>query len=58
MTEDKIKCPFTNGCPFKGCKTKIEITEKFKELKTSETWKPILEKMGECPLWHKCPMSN
>lgn len=58
MTEGFDKCPFMNGCPFKECKTKEDMTNKFKELKNNEIWKPFLEKMGGCPLWGQCPMSK
>ena len=58
MTGTVKKCPFADGCPFKGCQTKEEIAAKMTELRNDPTWAPLLEMMKECPLWGKCPMSN
>ena len=49
-------CPFANGCPFSGCKTREEMMAKLEDLKTDPVWGPFLEKMKGCPLMKACPV--
>jgi hypothetical protein len=58
MTGTVKKCPFADGCPFKGCHTNQEIAAKMTTLRDDPTWAPLLEKMKGSPLWAKCQMSN
>ncbi len=54
-----MPCPYTQGCPFKDCKTKDDIANKMKELKKQEVWKTYFDKMKKCPLFSsKCPYSQ
>ena len=51
-------CPFANGCPFSGCKTREEIVNKLEQLREDPVWQPLLAKMETCPVFTRCPMSN
>lgn len=51
-------CPFNKGCPFKDCNTKDEMKNKMEELSKLPEWKKLLDKMGNCPFWKRCPMHN